>query len=92
MKKATLIVISLVLFAALTACHSTDANPNDTGAGSSAGTDDVLDTTDATVDTIDTNETKKETAMINDVYAWVGYPASDFYVHFDDMKKAEKLT
>ena len=80
----------------------TDANI-DTSQSTNANTDKVTDavtdemtdkTTDALTenDTTDNKPTNKGTAMINDIYAWVGYPASDFYVHFDNEKNAQKLT
>ena len=77
------LLTAVVLSVILTSC----ANTEDTAKGTDSET-----TSWGEGDTNMSDSTDRGKAEIEDVYAWVGYPASDFAVNFTKPEYAEKLT
>ena len=76
------VIVSTVL---LTSCI--DSNVYDTSKES-----DIESTSNREVETDMQDNTYRGEVEIDDIYAWVGYPASDFIVSFTKPEYAEKLT
>ena len=63
------------------------------GAGVDKSDTTSSDMNEVTTDEIsETTEVIKEVAMINDIYAWVNYPESDFFINFNGSSVSEKFT